>query len=78
MTDAQQLCAEFRALGPTANTWTWARRITGALTPIGKHTIGDKKGRTCAIRVFRCDDQSLFGFDMNGAKQVWAMPRESA
>lgn len=81
MTDAQKLCGEFRAItapGSTANTWKWAKRVTAALQPRGRSTIGYPSGRKAAIEVFECADGSLFAYDLNGARGVWAMPSDSS
>ena len=79
MTNAQTLCEEFRTItapGSLANTWKWAKRATATLEPLGKSTIGDRDNSrlTHGIVMFRCPDGSRFGYDANGARQVWAMP----
>jgi len=78
MTDAQKLVGEFRTItapGSTANTWKWAARVTAALVPLGKSKIGSQRGgHTYTIATFRCADGSRFAYDMNGARQTWAMP----
>jgi hypothetical protein len=80
MTEAQKLVEEFRTItapGAMQNTWKWAKRVTRALEPMGKSTIGQPKGRGVAsIQVFRCADGSRFAYDMNGASQTWAMPSD--
>jgi len=76
MTEAQKLVEEFRAAvfsGVPTNTWKWAKRVTTGLASLGKSTIGTRTG-TKAIQVFGCADGSRFAYDMDGAKQVWAMP----
>jgi hypothetical protein len=76
MTEAQKLVDEFRTItapGSIASTWKWAKRVTTGLSSLGKSTIGTRTG-TKAIQVFGCADGSRFAFDMDGAKQVWAMP----
>jgi hypothetical protein len=79
MTDAQKLTEEFRQItapGSFKITWIWAQRATANLEPLGNSIIGDrKKVRLChSIALFRCADGSRFGYDLNGARQVWAMP----
>jgi hypothetical protein len=76
MTQAQMLVQQFRTItapGSTVNTWKWATRATRDLTPLGNSTIGSAHGN-CGIAVFQCEDRSRFGYDLNGAQQVWAMP----
>ncbi len=81
MTNAQELVDQFRAIaspGSKVNTYKWANRITAELRPLGKSTIGRRDNRpgTYAIQVFECADGSRFAYDMDGAKQVWAMPKD--
>jgi hypothetical protein len=79
MTDAQQLVEQYRALtvpGSMANTWKWAKRVTAALTPLGRSTIGYASGQPATVAMFRCADGTRFAYDLNGAKSVWAMPAE--
>lgn len=81
MTEAQKLVEEFRAItapGSRANTWTWAKRATATLAPMGNSRIGDKRNARAVhgIAMFRCADGSRFAYDLNGARQTWAMPAE--
>ena len=79
MTDAQKLTEEFRQItapGSLQNTWKWAQHATANLDQIGNSTIGDRKNSQLrhGVALFRCADGSRFGYDLNGARQVWAMP----
>lgn len=78
MTQAQALVEEFKSItapGRQDNTWKWALRVTKDLTALGRSTIGQRHTKAvAAIEEFRCADGSRFAFDLNGARQVWAMP----
>jgi hypothetical protein len=82
MTNAQKLCDEFKTItqpGSTANTWKWAQRVTLHLKSLGSSTIGSRHNANTVYNIacFECADGSRFAYDLDGARQVWAMPSDN-